>query len=76
MKIFFLVISLFILASCSEKPREEQKFYETAFVTTGSISEIDRVVATVEGKTMADLSFKVSGRIASVLVKPGDKVKK
>ncbi|MDD5377434.1 MAG: HlyD family efflux transporter periplasmic adaptor subunit [Candidatus Gracilibacteria bacterium] len=70
------LISTLLLASCSEKPQQEKKFYETAVVTTGSISGTDRVIATVEGKTTADLSFKASGRIASVLVKPGDSVKK
>lgn len=71
-----LIISAFFLTSCSEKPKEEKKFYETAFVTTGSISETDRVIATIEGKMTADLSFKSSGRITSVLVKPGDRVRK
>lgn len=74
--IFTLFISTLLLSSCSEKPKEEKKFYETAFVMTGSISEADRVIATVEGKTTADLSFKTSGRITTVLVKPGDRVRK
>lgn len=77
MKILSLfALSVILLTSCSEKPLPEKKFYETATVSTGSISAIDRVIAVVEGKTTADLSFKSSGRIASVLVKPGDRVKK
>ena len=71
-----LIISTLFLASCSDKPQEEKKFYETATVSTGSISATDRVIATVEGKTTADLAFKTSGRIADIAVKPGDKVKK
>lgn len=71
-----IIISTLFLASCSEKPQEEKKFYETALVTTGSISETDRVIATVEGKTTADLAFKASGRIATIIVKPGDQVRK
>lgn len=71
-----LLISTFLLASCSQESLPEKKSYETAMVSTGSISVTDRVIATAEGETTADLSFKTSGRIASVLVKPGDRVKK
>lgn len=71
-----LILTMLFLTSCAEKPQEEKKFYETATVATGSISGMDRVIAAVEGKTSADLSFKTSGRIASVLVKPGDMVRK
>lgn len=74
--ISLLIISTFLLTSCSEEPLPEKKFYETATVVTGSIAVTDRVIATVEGETTADLAFKASGRIASVLVKPGDRVKK
>lgn len=43
-----LIFTTLFLSSCAEKPQEEKKFYETATVTTGSISAIDRVIATVE----------------------------
>jgi len=71
-----LFISIILLTSCNQEPVQEKKFYETALVTTGSISGTDRVIATVEGNNTADLSFKTSGRLTDILVKPGDKVKK
>lgn len=69
------LLSGLLLASCSKESLPEKKFYETAIVTTGSISSTDRVITTVQGKDTADLAFKTSGRITSVLVKPGDTVK-
>lgn len=74
--ITIFLISTIFFTSCSEKIEQEKKFYETTMVTTGSISETDRIIATAEGKTTADLAFKASGRIANILVKPGDQVKK
>ncbi|NCP76735.1 efflux RND transporter periplasmic adaptor subunit [bacterium] len=71
-----ILISTLFLTSCSEEPLPEKKFYETATVVTGSVSATDRAISTLEGKTSADLSFKTSGRIADIAVKPGDKVKK
>lgn len=72
----FILLSTLLLASCSEEPLSEKKSYETAIVSTGNISATDKIIATVEGKTTANLAFKTSGRIAQVLVKPGDRVKK
>lgn len=74
--ISILFISTLLLISCGQEVSKEKKFYETALVTTGSISGTDRVIVTVEGDNTVDLSFKASGRLADVLVKPGDKVKK
>lgn len=74
--ISLLFIPTLLLTSCSQEIPKEKKFYETAIVTTGSISGTDRVIATIEGDNTADLSFKTSGRITDILVRPGDKVKK
>jgi multidrug efflux pump subunit AcrA (membrane-fusion protein) len=70
------LISILLLTSCGQEAPKEKKFYETALVTTGSISGTDRVISTVEGSNTVDLSFKASGRVTNVFVKPGDKVKK
>ncbi len=74
--IFILLISSFLLASCGQEEVQEKKIYETATVQTGSIGATDRVLATVEGKTTTSLSFKVPGRVATMLVKAGDTVQK
>ncbi len=78
MKIFISIflLSTLLLTSCGQEIPKEKKFYETALVTTGSISVTDRVIAMVEGNNTIDLSFKTSGRLTEVLVKPGDKVKR
>lgn len=76
-KLFFILIaSSFALASCGQEEVQNKKVYETVTVQTGSIGATDRVLATVEGKTTASLSFKAPGRVATMLVKAGDSVQK
>jgi multidrug efflux pump subunit AcrA (membrane-fusion protein) len=78
MKIFLitLLISTLFLASCSKPEVSEKKSFQTYSVSTGAVVETDRILATIEGKSSADIAFKTSGRIATLLASPGDIVKK
>ncbi|HRI36468.1 MAG TPA: biotin/lipoyl-binding protein [bacterium] len=66
----------FVLVSCGTQevtaPLPEIRT-ETARV--GHLSDDYRIITTVEGMRMTDLSFKASGRVVSVLVDVGDRVR-
>lgn len=71
-----ILISVFIFSRCSEPveiPIEKQ--YETFHVKSGALKIEDSVIAIAQGENTSDLSFKTSGKISEILVKPGQTVK-
>lgn len=71
-----IICSTLLLSSCTTEPVSEKKHFSVFTIGTGAFTQTDNVMATVEGKTTADLSFKASGRIATMSVEPGQSVKK
>lgn len=57
-------------------PRPAKEPVQTVEVKTGSVKSIISSSGTLEGTDSADLRFKISGKLNSMSVKPGDKVKK
>lgn len=71
-----LLISLFLLSSCSEKPVKTTKYYKTYQTQIGNVTIQDDIVATIEWNKTSSLGFRSAGIVENILVSPGDRVKK
>lgn len=77
MKYLALILtSLLVLSSCSEESTKTTKYYKTYQTQTGSITIQDDIIATVEWNKTSSLAFRSAGIVQSILVSPGDHVKK
>ncbi|HLC88091.1 MAG TPA: efflux RND transporter periplasmic adaptor subunit [Patescibacteria group bacterium] len=57
-------------------PKPVKEPIQTVEVKTGTVKSIISSSGTLEGTDSADLKFKISGKLNSITVKPGDQVKK
>lgn len=76
MKRFFVIFPIIFLVSCGNTEEFSPKPIKTAFVSSGTLSEMDAVSDFVRGDNSAKLAFKGGGRISEVLVSIGQTVKK
>lgn len=57
-------------------PKSKAEEIKVVEVKTGEVKSIISASGTLEGTDSADLRFKISGKLASLMVKPGERVKK
>lgn len=74
------IVALFLIAGCSEKPQTQLetppkaiKYFSVGEESSGSVRKITGIV---EPSDKTELSFRVEGKAAQVLVKQGDLVSK
>ena len=59
-KLTVLFLASVLLTSCGQTEVPMKKSFQTYEVSTGTVTESDRIIAMVEGKTSVDLAFKTS----------------
>lgn len=69
--LLLLILSSIVLSGCeTHTDTREKKSYKTYSTLTGSISMQDDIISTIEGQKTSQLSFRTSGIITDVHVRP------